>query len=600
MTNKTRAKKVGENKYKITMSETVELYGIKWRISKTKTFTTNKAVKVDSDGFVVKENIDFKNARKEVQDKIEAVKHWSFDRLYKQYPDQYKEHQRKNAFGNNIFEATNMGSLIEKYRLYLTNIKQLTKSTIDYTIRQLILHAEYLDVMRKSVIHLSPTQLNDLFLFLYKSKEELESDYNNFNYKTQRHYAKMNMTKRDLKKRIDKMNINNRVSMSSFNLYISVWTNFYQFLLEQHYIKEHAIFNYKWTKPIIEKSVDKVEFYNSNEIQLFENELEREIHIKTTQKRALQLVLYTGCRPGEAVGIALDDLNGFIKLNTIIKQTTYNYRQLLDTYNKYTPLYRTLINNLVSAGVDFANIDDDDILQHYPDFVYMDNYKRTTFLNTLKLCYYWNKAQSYTDFNFINYPVEPHINDYDDYDDYIAIQDINEDLYSGWVMKRTIQTLSDNNNKRYYDFKDGAKTKAGTGREIALSSKARQTIVSILREYSAFTIQHPEIDDYETKNGTELKLLLRQPNGAIIQTSHLLTILEGITNRIQKEHPEFPKISPHGLRHTFTTQTVNKRSSIQELNQVSQALGHSNISTTIGTYFHNNKFISGNSIDDLL
>lgn len=597
MNNKTRAKKVGENKYKITMSETVELYGIKWRISKTKTFTSNKAVRVDSDGFVVKENSDFKQARKEVQDKIEAVKHWGFDQLYKQYPDQYKEHQRKNAFGSNILESTTMGALIEKYRLHLTNNKQQSKSTIDQTIRQLKSHAKYLNVMRKSVIHLSPTQLNDLFLFLYKSKSELESDYDNFNYKTQRHYAKMNMTKQDLKERIADMTINERVSMSAFNRYVSVWNNFYQFLLDQHYIKEHAIFDYKWTKPLLERSDDKVEFYNSNEIPLFEKELERQIHRLTPQKRALQLVLYTGCRPGEAVGITINDLNGFIKLNTEINRNTNNYRQLLDTYNKYTPIYRTLINKLISDGVDFANINGDVILQYYPDFLHFDTNKQMTFINTLKLCYYWNTAKEYTDFNFINYPMESNVNDCDDY---IALQDINEDLYSGWVMKRTIQTLYDNNGKKYYDFKNGAKTKAGTGREIALSSKARQTIINILREYSAFNKQHPNIKDYTTKNGTVLKLLLRQDDGSITHTEHLRTILKGITNRIQKEHPSFPKIAPHGLRHTFTTQTVNKRSSIQEINQVSQALGHSNISTTIDTYFHNNKFSSGDSIDDLL
>lgn len=597
MANKTRAKKVGDNKYKISMSETVELHGIKWRISKTKTFTSNKTVRVDSDGFVVKENSDFKQARKEVQAKIDAVKHWSFDQLYKQYPDQYKEHQRKNAFGNNIFEATNMAALIEKYRLYLTNIKQQSKSTIDQTIRLLKSHAGYLDVMRKSVIHLSPTQLNDLFLFLYKPKSELEFEYYNFNYKTQKHYMKMNMTKQKLKERIADMPVNNRVSMSAFNRYVSVWVNFYQFLLDEKYIKEHAIFNYKWTKPLIENVVDKVEFYNSSEIPLFEKELERQIHKLTPQKRALQLVLYTGCRPGEAVGIALNDLNGFIKLNTNINKNTNNYRQLLDTYLKYTPLYRTLIDKLVNAGVDFANIDEDVMLQYYPDYLHMDLYKRMTFVNTLKLCYFWNTAQSYNDFKFVNYPIESHI---EESDDFIALQDINDELYSGWVMQRTIQTLYNENGKRYYDFKDGAKTKAGTGREIALNSKARQTIINILREYSAFNKQHHDIEDYKTENGTELKLLLRQADGSITQTAHLRTILEGITNRVQKEHPSFPKISPHGLRHTFTTQTVNKRSSIQELNQVSQALGHSNISTTIDTYFHNNKFSSGDSIDDLL
>lgn len=59
--------------------------------------------------------------------------------------------------------------------------------------------------------------------------------------------------------------------------------------------------------------------------------------------------------------------------------------------------------------------------------------------------------------------------------------------------------------------------------------------------------------------------------------------LKKISNELQKEHEDFPNLSPHILRHTFATRCVEHGMNIKTLQTI---LGHTNFKTTMDTYTH--------------
>lgn len=58
-----------------------------------------------------------------------------------------------------------------------------------------------------------------------------------------------------------------------------------------------------------------------------------------------------------------------------------------------------------------------------------------------------------------------------------------------------------------------------------------------------------------------------------------------------------PYIKPHGIRHSNTTWLLTSISSLNEIGDVSERLGHSSKKVTLDIYFHINKIKNKNLID---
>mgnify|MGYP000762825011 FL=1 len=55
------------------------------------------------------------------------------------------------------------------------------------------------------------------------------------------------------------------------------------------------------------------------------------------------------------------------------------------------------------------------------------------------------------------------------------------------------------------------------------------------------------------------------------------------TRRIQKEHPEFERFSPHCFRHTFATRAIENG---MQPKSVQKLLGHGSLQLTMDLYCH--------------
>lgn len=78
-------------------------------------------------------------------------------------------------------------------------------------------------------------------------------------------------------------------------------------------------------------------------------------------------------------------------------------------------------------------------------------------------------------------------------------------------------------------------------------------------------------------------LVFTHENGRHICQRTLSDRTNKIVRMIQKEHPEFERITPHTLRHSFATRCIEQGVPPQVLKTI---LGHSKLSMTMDLYSH--------------
>lgn len=152
------------------------------------------------------------------------------------------------------------------------------------------------------------------------------------------------------------------------------------------------------------------------------------------------------------------------------------------------------------------------------------------------------------------------------------------DLRMKYIIKDTKDHYSIHIARQFSSIiKEYARTKNGKKRYVPLDDSMANYLQKYLNTYKA--------EQYKRKNW---KLTGESPVFArddlnketAIATCHV----NGLLRKFNRHYPEIPRISSHGLRHTFASYLYN--SFTLSLDKISRLLGHSSVKVTADYYIH--------------
>lgn len=539
---------------KVSKQITLKLHGISWRIGTSKTCGKR----------------DTRKAEQWIDDVIESHKSMSLDDLVDKYPRQYESSLVK-PYKSNLTNSINQDAsnrplklMIDLYIEHLQKDDYYAKSTQLQMSRTLVSHINYGNIESTDVRIISAAKLNDIFLQKYKD--------------------------------------NNSKSMSAFNQYRRIWNRFFDWIIQEGYRDTHPLSNHTWIVPRIKKDTTQMieRVYNQNQLDIIYNHLDSAKY-PYQQKRALQLMLDTGTRPSEAVLINNNTIEGAFRLSNTINKNSALYHKFITFYNQnqYNPQYLNLLKG-VKDRVGVRQFTPDTLIDIEPTYRRMSDLELLQLCNTLRLIDKYPSADKYSDFNFVNLidyvPYSDKSVTLDQFvinDDLMFISDVIPDIDSHLIIDDTIIRTSDtlDPTKTVYERKDDTKTEESRNRKIILNPRARGTIVKMYRDYINSYQQHKPID------GRSYYLLTDKGN--FLKDSDLRYYLKKTLDDIKVSGISLPTLTPHDIRHSWATIKVGECVTFQDMERVSQMLGHADVTFTLKTYYHRQKQVAAPGLSDL-
>lgn len=265
------------------------------------------------------------------------------------------------------------------------------------------------------------------------------------------------------------------------------------------------------------------------------------------------------------INVYRNKINTFGKMNDV-KVTRLNNRDIIEFYSglsKYSPSYvisqKTFLMNIIDYGVNVG---------------YLER-------NPFKHLTVKSKKKDDQKERFLNEHEISVLIDYVDRNDHIYKNLIKTMLSTGMRISECAALTKDDfdndfiyvtkqlaylpDDEGYYEVKEKSLKTTSSYRKIPINDMARRSLEEELSKHKKRKCNYV----FTSKRGTP------------IMTGTFNAILKRMSGIIQKEHPGFPELASHMLRHSFASLLFKKDVNPKTIQQY---LGHKNLSTTLNVY----------------
>lgn len=557
--SKFKIKPVGKGKVNISKQVSCRLYGVSWRLGTSQT--------------VINDENEIEAAKVYINQYIEKRKGWSLSQLVDAHPNQYRRAlNRKTGSKAVVTYRTAVADMPDYLRSHVSS------NTVYNRIRTLERFGKLYDLNGIDVTLLTAEEVNRLLLKYHESL--------------------------------------NTKSPASFDSSLSAFRWLYRYLKAKGYTDRDYLEDYKVERPTILKTTadsDERTYYDDHELEFIYTCLDDNRHLNTDPvyfkdlrrdiragkvkddyqyymahfkvRRVLQLMIDTGMRSGEVITLRKSALNGVVQLNRPIDFQSKLWRELEVHYENLID-EEPFMSILESVKVEDITIEN--ISSLYPKYKRLSVNERMRLLNTMRFIKRFDDPDLtyWADFEWRNLlngdrqiskrnPRSMNISNILTMDkDIFWLADAIPGYDSSLIVISTVTKDVDDKGKVYLRAKDGAKTKAGSRRLVPLNKRARDTIVKLWRDI--LTLEQPVPDKID-------QLFLNQ-EGKLYEPSAITNSWTKLLKKMLKQRPDLPKLTPHGLRHSYITKRAREAVTIGDLMNLRDNVGHGNFSTTTDVY----------------